>query len=261
MIAFGHADLPAGFRVADGSAFDRFQFPELYQKLGTDRLPDLRNQFLRGYNDDSDGFGNTRGILSFQVNEAGPHKHFVARNTSSTTNINTENSITRVGESSTDAYDYTLKGSTSEPNVGLTGPGLDGTDDVASKETRPDNVMVLYAIAMYSGAGLIYDSDIVYNVMMDHFIGRLDSEDNRLDSEIHLLHEHVHQMSDSDRHDSKAGDSDILALTGRTFVQNTVPNPTSPDLRDGDVWIDTDDHRMYYYRESVDSWIQVLGQV
>ena len=261
IIAFAHQDLPPGFRIADGSAFDRFQFPDLYQKLGTDRLPDLRNQFLRGYNDGTDGFGNARAILSQQDGEAGPHKHFVARNTSSGTNINTENSITRVGESSTDAYDYTLKGSTSEPNVALTGPGLDGTDDVASDETRPTNVMVLFGIAMYSGAGLVYDSDIVYNVMMDHFIGRLDSEDNRLDSEIHLLHEHVHQMSDSDRHDSKAGDSDILAMTGRRFVQNTIPNPTSPDLRDGDTWIDTDDHRLYYYRESIDAWVQVLGTV
>ena len=125
---------------------------------------------------------------------------------------------------------------------------------------------------MYDGAGLLYDSDIVYNVMMEHFIGRLDSEDARLDSEIIMLRHDAaawdsdkdsenKRMHDSDRHDWKAADSDLLAGTGRTFVGNTVPAPISPDLRDGDVWIDTDDNRMYFYQESLGSWIQVLGTV
>lgn len=249
IIPFAHGDLPAGFRVCDGSAYDTFQFPELFQKLGTNRLPDLRNQFLRGWNNDSDGFGNQRFILSKQNDEVGPHTHTVLRTTFQ------------------DGGNAWNLGGDNDGNQANVESGVN-----TGVETRPTNVMVMYAIAMYNGAGLIYDSEIVYNVMMEHFIGRLDSEDARLDSEIIMLRHDAkawdsdydsenHRMHDSDRHDWKAADSDLLNLTGRTFVQSTTPNGVSPDLRNGDTWIDTTDNKLYYYDQTLLVWIQVRGNV
>ena len=264
IIAFSHHDLPPGFRVADGTAYDTFQYPELFQKLGTNILPDLRGQFLRGTSDSNvvDPSG-PRTALSTQSDAFRSHSHSATTTTRhkdvywdwTTLEDGTLSKASETGDASTNTNVVTT-------SIGSTG----------GAETRPKNTAVVYGIAMYSGAGLLYDSDIVYSVMMEHFIGRLDSEDARLDSEIIMLRHDVKawdsdydsenkRMHDSDRHDWKAGDSDLLAQTGRTFVGNTLPAPVSPDLRDGDTWIDTDDNRMYFYQESLGSWIQVLGTV
>lgn len=57
VLPFAHKNLPEGFRIADGSLFNEFAYPKLFQKLGSNRLPDLRNQFILGWNNDSDGVG------------------------------------------------------------------------------------------------------------------------------------------------------------------------------------------------------------
>lgn len=62
ILAFGgdKGKIPAGFLLCDGSPITKFEYPELYAAIGTNwggatnvffNLPDLRGQFLRGWND------------------------------------------------------------------------------------------------------------------------------------------------------------------------------------------------------------------
>ena len=136
--AFAMTDLPPGFQLCDGREFNSLAYPDLFDILGTNRLPDLRNQFIRGWNNDSDGYGNARAILSQQDDEFRSHTH--------TTNaLKTGGGI---------AYS---SGPFSMGEAENTATGGD--------ETRPTNVVVAYGIAMYKGAGLIHDSDLIESVV------------------------------------------------------------------------------------------------
>ena len=154
--AFSSTTMPVGFRIADGSTFSSFAYPDLFTILGSNQLPDLRNQFLRGWNNDSDGFGNARDVLSRQNDAFKSHTH---------------------------SYnDYAGK-----INGGSIGDGgnndfeerLENTNAQGGNETRPVNTMVVYGIAMYTGAGVIYDSDIVRSVIQIMMADR-DSDINML---------------------------------------------------------------------------------
>jgi len=174
IMAFAMSDIPIGFRIADGSQYNTSAYPVLFERLGTDRLPDLRNQFLRGWNNDSDGFGNLRTVLSAQDEEVGPHTH-------------PTNALDTGGGISYSAGPFYMGGATIFENDGV--------------ETRPINTSVVYAIAMYDGAAVVYDSEFVYSILQQH-IGRVDSEIARIDSE-------NKQNLDSEIHERKAEDSDI----------------------------------------------------
>ena len=136
--AFVSTDLPVGFQLADGREFNPLAYPDLFNLLGTNRLPDLRNQFLRSWNNDSDGYGNSRAMLSQQNDELRSHDH-------ATNAMRTGGGI-----------QYS-SGPFSLGNAQIFATGGD--------ETRPTNVMVAYGIAMYQGAGVIYDSDIIESVI------------------------------------------------------------------------------------------------
>lgn len=48
--AFMGATAPMGWLLCDGSTFDETEYPQLYSVLGTNTVPDLRGEFLRGAN-------------------------------------------------------------------------------------------------------------------------------------------------------------------------------------------------------------------
>lgn len=138
--------IPTSFHICDGSYFDPGLYSELFDILGTNQLPDLRGYFLRGWSDDNlvDPDGPRAG-LSIQQDAMLRHRHIYQ-----------------------DLYAGGLDGV-------LNGSTDDALDDVLSRdmytdyqgtatETRPKNVAVYYAIAMYTGAGVhstaMGDSDI-----------------------------------------------------------------------------------------------------
>ena len=139
--AFASTEMPVGFRLADGSTFDALAYPALFTMLGVNQLPDLRNQFLRGWNNDSDGFGNARAVLSQQDDEIQSHTHTERNVQFGPGGIAYEAGGFRMGDT--------------QLNTGATG----------GNETRPTNVSVAYGIAMYNGAGIIYDSDVIESIV------------------------------------------------------------------------------------------------
>jgi len=154
--AFASTEMPVGFRIADGSTFDALAYPDLFTLLGVNVLPDLRNQFLRGWNNDSDGFGNARAVLSQQEDGVGDFEGSA-----------TYNSITYGSAFASNApsaqQDQDPGGTNNFGIRGFRARDLDVTTD--DDETRPVNTSVVYGIAMYNGAGVIYDSDIIQSVL------------------------------------------------------------------------------------------------
>ncbi|WP_434524966.1 phage tail protein [Photorhabdus asymbiotica] len=56
---------PAGWVQCNGAVFDKSKFPKLAEAYPDGRLPDLRGEFIRGW-DDGRGIDNGRGVLSWQ---------------------------------------------------------------------------------------------------------------------------------------------------------------------------------------------------
>ena len=142
--AFATTEMPVGFRLCDGTQFNATTYPDLFQMLGQNVLPDLRNQFLRGWNNDSDGFGNVRGLLSKQDDQFEAHSHDYQDNFTTSQN-------------------YITGGPTGAPRNPTDQTRT--TTTVGGDETRPTNVSVAYGIAMYSGAGVVYDSEIIESIV------------------------------------------------------------------------------------------------
>ncbi|NHB60266.1 tail fiber protein [Photorhabdus sp. RW14-46] len=56
---------PFGYFTCNGSAFNKLQYPKLAEAYPDGRLPDLRGEFIRGW-DDGRGIDSGRGILTHQ---------------------------------------------------------------------------------------------------------------------------------------------------------------------------------------------------
>jgi len=161
ILAFSSTTMPVGFQIANGATFSASQYPELNTILGGNTLPDLRNQFLRGYNDGTDGFGNARGVLSTQGDELRSHNHGT-------------NALTTRAGINYDSGPFTL--------------GTATINNTGGDETRPTNVMVVYGIAMYTGAGIVFDSEIIESVL--HIMNK------DRDSDINMLLNRTNYHSD-----------------------------------------------------------------
>lgn len=56
---------PFGYFICNGSPFNKSQYPKLAEAYPSGRLPDLRGEFIRGW-DDNRGVDSGRGLLSWQ---------------------------------------------------------------------------------------------------------------------------------------------------------------------------------------------------
>ncbi|WP_323837113.1 phage tail protein [Photorhabdus africana] len=124
---------PEGWAQCNGAPFDKTKYPKLTQAYPNGVLPDLRGEFIRGW-DNGRGVDNGRHILSFQYDAFRRHNH----------SIYTTNS-----DRATLEYTDPMRGSmTGGPNErGGLGEnksiGMNGDN-----ETRPRNVAFNYIIRM-----------------------------------------------------------------------------------------------------------------
>ncbi|WP_439231711.1 phage tail protein [Klebsiella pneumoniae] len=65
---------PTGWLKCNGAAFTVSQYPKLARAYPALRLPDLRGEFIRGW-DDGRGVDSGRDILTSQTSMIGPHNH------------------------------------------------------------------------------------------------------------------------------------------------------------------------------------------
>ncbi|AWK42716.1 phage tail protein [Photorhabdus laumondii] len=66
---------PAGYLTCNGQAFDKSRYPQLAIAYPSGILPDLRGEFIRGW-DDSRGVDMGRGMLSWQPAGIQDHMHY-----------------------------------------------------------------------------------------------------------------------------------------------------------------------------------------
>lgn len=65
---------PTGWLECNGATFDKNKFPKLAQAYTNGCLPDLRGEFIRGW-DNGKGIDSNREILSYQSDELKSHNH------------------------------------------------------------------------------------------------------------------------------------------------------------------------------------------
>ncbi|HDS7944209.1 TPA: tail fiber protein, partial [Escherichia coli] len=65
---------PTGWLKCNGAPFSAEEYPELAKAYPTNKLPDLRGEFIRGW-DDGRGVDNGRSILSSQNDSLQDHGH------------------------------------------------------------------------------------------------------------------------------------------------------------------------------------------
>lgn len=68
------ATLPTGWLKCNGAAFSAEEYPELAKAYPTNKLPDLRGEFIRGW-DDGRGVDAGRALLSLQNDSFEAHRH------------------------------------------------------------------------------------------------------------------------------------------------------------------------------------------
>ncbi|HHT4575402.1 TPA: phage tail protein [Escherichia coli] len=71
---------PGGWLKCNGATFDKAKYPKLAAAYPSGALPDLRGEFLRGW-DDGRGVNNGRSLLSAEVGMLEQHRHFIVANT------------------------------------------------------------------------------------------------------------------------------------------------------------------------------------
>ncbi|MCA6222915.1 phage tail protein, partial [Photorhabdus antumapuensis] len=67
-------NVPAGYLACNGQSFNKSLYPKLAAAYPSGVLPDLRGEFIRGW-DDGRGVDHGRGILSWQADEFKSHSH------------------------------------------------------------------------------------------------------------------------------------------------------------------------------------------
>ncbi|HFG0115915.1 TPA: phage tail protein [Escherichia coli] len=154
---------PTGWLKCNGAAFSAEEYPELAKAYPTNKLPDLRGEFIRGW-DDGRGVDAGRALLSLQDDSFEAHRHesfFYAGiyrketplknlpssdemlTLSSTTNALSPDSIDATNSLiGNDDYNCLIEGN---KNNKRTATGL-STSIVGAAETRPRNISFNYIV-------------------------------------------------------------------------------------------------------------------
>ncbi|ENP4496135.1 tail fiber protein [Escherichia coli] len=145
---------PTGWLKCNGAAFSAEEYPELAKAYPTNKLPDLRGEFIRGW-DDGRGVDSGRTLLTNQEHAVISHNHGIPTKVGSVTNIpyGIEQVIsdeTIFSSAKTVGLDYW---SNSERVFTYTTGGRNGAESVSSpdassliKETRPRNLAFAYIV-------------------------------------------------------------------------------------------------------------------
>nr|WP_249399466.1 phage tail protein [Escherichia coli] len=67
---------PTGWLKCNGAAFSAEEYPELAKAYPTNKLPDLRGEFIRGW-DDGRGIDTGRALLNWQPHTILDHAHYM----------------------------------------------------------------------------------------------------------------------------------------------------------------------------------------
>lgn len=154
---------PTGWMKCNGAAFSAEEYPKLAKAYPTNKLPDLRGEFIRGW-DDGRGVDAGRALLSLQDDSFEAHRHEsffyagISRNEiplknlpssdemltlSSTTNALSPNGIDATNSLiGNDDYNCLIEGN---KNNKRTATGL-STSIVGAAETRPRNISFNYIV-------------------------------------------------------------------------------------------------------------------
>ncbi|WP_241755086.1 phage tail protein, partial [Citrobacter freundii] len=145
---------PTGWLKCNGAAFSAEEYPELAKAYPTNKLPDLRGEFIRGW-DDGRGVDSGRTLLTNQEHAVISHNHGIPTKVGSVTNIpyGIEQVIsdeTIFSSAKTVGVDYW---SNSGRVFTYTTGGRNGAESVSSpdassliKETRPRNLAFAYIV-------------------------------------------------------------------------------------------------------------------
>jgi phage-related tail fiber protein len=155
---------PSGYLKCNGAAVSRTTYSDLFDTIGTTHgagdgsstfnVPDLRGEFVRGW-DDSRGVDSGRSFGSSQSDQNAQHNHTATATSTST--VNDPGHIHQVQYSNSDSGDGVIE----ESGTGLSGqePTLSATTGITvststsvsianqgGSEARPRNVAMMYVI-------------------------------------------------------------------------------------------------------------------
>lgn len=146
--------VPSSHLVCDGSKYDKHAYPELFDYLKTDTLPDLRNEFIRGWSAGRAPLTKENWSTGFpraglRNSTDGNHQHGTAGNHRHNIDNAKEDESSYGGASSGSGRDLaggatrtTTNGDHQHPATGNHTHTISGGDP----ETRPANVALVYAI-------------------------------------------------------------------------------------------------------------------
>ncbi|HCO0365728.1 TPA: phage tail protein [Escherichia coli] len=120
---------PTGWLKCNGAAFSAVEYPKLARVYPTNKLPDLRGEFIRGW-DDGRGVDSGRALLSTQTDEFKSHSHYFERTWAQT------------GFDTTGGY-YLLA---ADVSGSVNQQRSDSTNSVGGRESRPRNIAFNYIV-------------------------------------------------------------------------------------------------------------------
>ncbi|OKW54600.1 phage tail-collar fiber domain-containing protein [Escherichia coli] len=135
---------PTGWLKCNGAAFSAEEYPELAKAYPTNKLPDLRGEFIRGW-DDGRGIDAGRVLLSIQAGMLEKHRHFVVANDGHDSKEEWElATIFRNTYTQGKGLDAAAAGGSLIPSPTLHSRGSIG--NTGGSETRPRNIAFNYIV-------------------------------------------------------------------------------------------------------------------
>ncbi|EET7608629.1 phage tail protein [Escherichia coli] len=135
---------PTGWLKCNGAAFSSEMYPNLAKAYPTNKLPDLRGEFIRGW-DDGRGIDAARALLSIQTGMLEKHRHIVVANDGYDTKDEWElATIFKKTYTQGRGLDATNTGGSLIPSPTLHSRGSIG--NTGGSETRPRNIAFNYIV-------------------------------------------------------------------------------------------------------------------
>ncbi|HCO4395421.1 TPA: phage tail protein [Escherichia fergusonii] len=135
---------PTGWLKCNGAAFSAEEYPELAKAYPTNKLPDLRGEFIRGW-DDGRGIDAGRVLLSIQTGMLEKHRHIVVANDGYDTKDEWElATIFKKTYTQGRGLDASNTGGSLIPSPTLHSRGSIG--NTGGSETRPRNIAFNYIV-------------------------------------------------------------------------------------------------------------------